>query len=59
MMWECFSTGGTERVVAIEGKMSASKYRDILDENLRVLWTSDWAESSPSNKTMTLSTPLK
>ena len=25
----------------------------------RVLWTSDWAEGSPSNKTMTLSTQLK
>ncbi len=30
----CFSAAGTGRLVAIEGKMNAAKYRDILDENL-------------------------
>ncbi|CAJ0931663.1 unnamed protein product [Ranitomeya imitator] len=51
---------GTGRLVAIEGNMNAAKYRDILDENLfQGLWTSDLAEGSPSNKTMTLSTQLK
>ncbi len=29
-----FSAAGTGRLVAIEGKMNATKYRDILDENL-------------------------
>ncbi len=29
-----FSAAGTGRLVAIEGKMNAAKYRDILDENL-------------------------
>ncbi len=33
MLW-CFSAAGTGRLVAIEGKMNAAKYRDILDENL-------------------------
>jgi len=32
---------GQGRLVAIEGKMNAAKYRDILEENL---------EGSPSNK---------
>ncbi len=30
MLWGCFSG----RLIAIEGKMNAAKYRDILDENL-------------------------
>ncbi len=34
MPWGCFSAAGTGRLVAIEGKMNAAKYRDILDENL-------------------------
>ncbi len=34
MLWGCFSAAGTGRLVAIEGKMNADKYRDILDENL-------------------------
>ncbi len=34
MMWGCSSAAGTGRLVAIEGKMNAAKYRDILDENL-------------------------
>ncbi len=34
MRWGCFSAAGTGRLVAIEGKMNAAKYRDILDENL-------------------------
>ncbi len=36
MLWGCFSAGGTGRLVAIEGKMNAAKYRDILDEDLRL-----------------------
>ncbi len=34
MLWGCFSAAGTGRLVAIEEKMNAAKYRDILDENL-------------------------
>ncbi|KAL0147018.1 hypothetical protein M9458_057542 [Cirrhinus mrigala] len=34
MLWGCFSAARTGRLVAIEGKMNAAKYRDILDENL-------------------------
>ncbi|KAG2462424.1 TCB1 transposase, partial [Polypterus senegalus] len=34
MLWGCFSAAGTGRLVAIEGKMNAAKYMDILDKNL-------------------------
>ncbi len=34
VLWGCFSAAGTGWLVAIEGKMNAAKYRDILDENL-------------------------
>ena len=34
MLWGCFSTAGTGRLVRIEGKMKLAKYREILDENL-------------------------
>uniref|UniRef100_A0A7N8X1Z3 Tc1-like transposase DDE domain-containing protein n=1 Tax=Mastacembelus armatus TaxID=205130 RepID=A0A7N8X1Z3_9TELE len=34
MLWGCFSAAGTGQLVAIEGKMNAAKYRDILEENL-------------------------
>ncbi|KAG2471401.1 TC1A transposase, partial [Polypterus senegalus] len=34
MLWGRFSAAGTGRLVAIEGKMNAAKYRDILEKNL-------------------------
>uniref|UniRef100_W5NN98 Tc1-like transposase DDE domain-containing protein n=1 Tax=Lepisosteus oculatus TaxID=7918 RepID=W5NN98_LEPOC len=34
MVWACFSSAGTGKMVKIEGKMDAAKYRTILDENL-------------------------
>ena len=34
MLWGCFSATGTGRLVRIKGKMNASLYSDILDENL-------------------------
>ncbi len=61
MLWGCFSAAGTGRLVAIEGKMNAAKYRDILNENL-LQSAQDLRlgpEGLPSNKTMTLSTQLK
>ncbi len=55
----CFSAAGTGRLVAIEGKMNAAKYRDILDENLlQSAQDLTLGEGLPSNKTMTLSTQL-
>ena len=34
MLWGCFSVTGTGRLVRIEGKMDAEKYKAILSENL-------------------------
>jgi len=44
MLWGCFSAAGTGRLVAIEGKMNAAKYRDILVEKkpFRVLEQHDF-----------------
>ncbi|KAK5897970.1 hypothetical protein CgunFtcFv8_015428 [Champsocephalus gunnari] len=34
MLWECFSSAGTGKLVKIEGVMNGAKYRDILEESL-------------------------
>ncbi|CAB1439250.1 unnamed protein product [Pleuronectes platessa] len=34
MLWGCFSSAGTGKLVRIEGKMDGAKYREILEENL-------------------------
>ena len=34
MLWGCFSSAGTERLVRIDGKMNGAKYREVLNENL-------------------------
>ena len=34
MLWDCFSSTGTDKLVRIEGTMDGTKYRRILDENL-------------------------
>lgn len=34
MLWGCFSASGPGKLVKIEGKMDAAKYREILEENL-------------------------
>ncbi|CAJ0954497.1 unnamed protein product [Ranitomeya imitator] len=34
MVWACFSTAGTGKMVKIDGKMDGAKYRTILEENL-------------------------
>ncbi len=60
MLWGCFSAAETGQLVAIEGKMNAAKYRDILDENLlQSAQDLRLGEDLTSNKTMTLSTQLK
>ncbi len=58
MLWGCFSAAGTEGLVRIEEKLNAPKYWDIalMKTQSRAFRTSDWAEGSPSNRTMTLST---
>ncbi|KAJ7345776.1 hypothetical protein JRQ81_001726 [Phrynocephalus forsythii] len=34
MLWGCFSSAGTGKLVRIDGKMDGAKYRAILEENL-------------------------
>uniref|UniRef100_A0A8C7QZS1 Transposase Tc1-like domain-containing protein n=1 Tax=Oncorhynchus mykiss TaxID=8022 RepID=A0A8C7QZS1_ONCMY len=34
MVWACFSSAGTGKMVKIDGKMDGTKYRTILEENL-------------------------
>ena len=34
MLWGCFSSTGTRKLVRVDGKMDGVKYRAILDENL-------------------------
>lgn len=56
-MWGCFLEAGTERLGRVEGKLNGADKRYILNENRsRALRTSDWAEDSLFNRTITLST---
>ena len=58
MLWGCFSTAGTGRLVRIEAKMNGAKNREILDEKL-LQSAQDLrlgGEGLPSNMTTTLST---
>lgn len=34
MLWECFSSAGTGKLVRIKGKMDGAKYREIFEGNL-------------------------
>jgi hypothetical protein len=34
MLWGCFSSAGTEKLVSIKGMMDGAKYRDIFGVNL-------------------------
>ena len=34
MLWGCFSSAGTGKMVKVDGKMDGAKYREILEENL-------------------------
>ena len=58
MLWGCFSTAETGRLVRIEGKMNGAKYREILDENLLQSGSGPQTggDGSPSNRTTTLNT---
>ena len=55
MLWGCFQVARTGGLVRVQGKQTRAKYREILNGNL-VQSAQDWAEGSPSNRTMTLST---
>lgn len=33
MLWRCFSSAGTWKLVRVDGKMDRAKYRTILEEN--------------------------
>jgi len=46
MVWACFSSAGTGKMVKIDGKMDGA----ILEENLMEFW--DWGGDLSSNKTM-------
>lgn len=37
--WGCFCLAGTEKLVRVEGKMDAVKYRNILEEHSKSLNT--------------------
>ncbi len=57
MLWGCFSVAGTERLVRVEEKLNAPKYRDSLNENpVQKFRTSRQAEGLPSNRKMDLNT---
>ncbi|MEE6499597.1 hypothetical protein FKM82_003512 [Ascaphus truei] len=34
MLWGCFSSAGTGKLVSIEGRMDGAKYRHVLEEKL-------------------------
>ncbi len=57
MLWGCFSAAGTEGLIRVEEKLNAPKYWDsLMKTQSRAFRTSDWAEGSPSNRTMNLNT---
>ena len=58
MLWGCFSSSGTGKLVRIEGMMDGSKYRDILEGNL-FQSSRDLRLGSPSSRIITLSMLLK
>ena len=51
MLWGCFSVVGTGRLVRIEGRMNAGKYREYLEENMKMsviiqyIWYCRWVLS--------------
>ena len=52
MLWGCFSSAGTGKLVRIEETMDGAKYRKILDEYLAELEQAsheEWAKISPSH----------
>ena len=57
MLWRCFSSAGTGKLVRIEGMMDGAKYRVILEGNL--FQSKETGTGSTSSRTMTLSILLK
>ncbi|KAF7645966.1 hypothetical protein LDENG_00195650 [Lucifuga dentata] len=50
----CFSEAGTARLVTIERRMTAAKYREVLEENLlQSAVTSDRGDGSPFSMSTT------
>ena len=58
MMWGCFTSAGTGKLVRIEGMMDGAKCREILEGDL-FQSSRDLRLGSPSSRTMTLSILLK
>ena len=56
MLWGCFSSAGTGKLVRIEGMMDGAKYSEMCFI-LPDIW--DWDGGSPSSRTITLSILLK
>ncbi len=52
MLWGYFSAAGTEGLIRVEEKLNAPKYWVLMKTQSRAFRTSDWAEGSPSNRTM-------
>ncbi len=51
MLWDCFSAAGTERLISVEEKLNALKYRDSLNENpVQSIQNLRRAEGSPSHE---------
>ncbi len=51
MLWDCFSAAGTERLISVEEKLNAQKYRDSLNENpVQSIQNLRRAECSPSHE---------
>lgn len=38
MVWSCFCSAGTGKIVPVDGEMDREKYRPILEENLSLGW---------------------
>lgn len=56
MLWGCFLSGGTGRLVRVREKMQQSTVTFLMTTCSRALWSSDWGYGSSSNRKTTLCT---